>query len=183
MAREIATFIWCDPCNLDEVREQGVEHVVTYGSWKPRRIALCERHEKELLNPMLEVLKEAEVDPGGQVGRPRAAESTVNTINCAICSKSLKNRGSLGSHVRSSHDMMLSAYWETYPDADGNPRNDAPQGDDALPLEEATPTSDLVKESCPDCGKEYEGSASRINQIIGVHRAKTHGVKGKKTKK
>jgi hypothetical protein len=39
-----------------------------------------------------------------------------------------------------------------------------------------------VTEACPDCGKEYTQTAARINQTIGIHRARAHGVKGK-TKK
>lgn len=177
MARDLVTYIWCDPCLAEEVREEGREHTLTYGGWKARRIAMCERHEKEVLNPLLDILKDGEVDPAAApAGRPRTAEATVNKIECRLCGAKLKNSGSFGSHTRQKHELNLTDYWAQFPDQRAEVLG-AGGGDD-----DGQPTLDVDEEritrACEVCGDEFTQSASRINQVIGVHMSKKHGVKG-----
>jgi hypothetical protein len=64
MAREIIMSTWCDPCIANGERAEGEEFIVRVGvkkSDKPRIIALCEVHQKEMLAPVLDILKGAPV--------------------------------------------------------------------------------------------------------------------------
>ena len=104
---------------------------ITVGNWKPRLVAMCERHEKELLTPLMEILREVAVAPESAPARPGKFTPVEGGIECQICGANLKNRGSMGSHVRQMHDMLLTDYRAQY--ENGQPAKDDTDGPAYVP--------------------------------------------------
>jgi hypothetical protein len=157
MAREVIVKTWCDPCLAEDVNEEGTELapilLPELGGTKPRVVAVCEVHRKELYQPLLDLLAEhgQMVDEDGNPTGPRGsykkrANSTQGPLTCPAegCDHSSPNRSALSSHVRNMHDTTLSVL----------------QG-------EETPYE------CPECGLK-----SARPQGIAAHRRKVHGVVG-----
>lgn len=156
MAREVIVRTWCDPCLAEDVQEDGVELapllLPELGGTKPRVVALCEVHRKELYQPLLDLLEEhgqmvdEEGNPSGPRGKYTRAKDVPNPLGCPAegCSHESPNRSALSSHVRNMHDTTLSVL-----------------------LGEETPYE------CPECGLK-----SARPQGIAAHRRKVHGVLG-----
>lgn len=182
MPTEVLIRAWCDPCYRDGVHEEGISRTLGIDRAKPRKLILCERHQKELVGPLEELLNEmgAPVD-AADVAAPSAGSGGVvitdETQYCKLCqpNKPLKNKSSLASHVRQYHEM----YMHEYRDKVGEPQSvRAPKpGEEAL--FDRIETCDVEVDGQP-CGKTYTGRYAP--QQIGVHKAKKHGIKGPKTK-
>lgn len=156
MAREVVVHLWCDPCLAEDQHVEGQELTLVLpdlpGS-KPRVVAVCELHRKELYQPLLDLLAEhgqtvdEEGNPTGQRGpkRKRASSSPASEA-CPECGHVAPNRQALGSHCRSRHGKSIA-------ELEGK----------ELPY------------VCPECGLR----TSRP-QGLGAHRKAAHGVIGGK---
>ena len=176
MAREIIQRVWCDPCLINSEGEEhsdATETVITVGSMKPRNLALCDRHAKEMLDPLVEVLKEVAIAEPAVQARVATAVAPSDRITCAECGRTLKNRGSLGSHVRNGHGFTLAEYWGKHPDAEG--RDSA--RDLQLPLDNDVERTTVACDLC-DWVSPNPVMPNRVKQTLGVHKAKAHGIRG-----
>lgn len=190
MARQIIQQIWCDVCikhgeddGQDPVYVEGAEVNITLGGLRMRTPAFCPVHEKEYIAPLEALLRDLPVaEVSDAVAPVFATDPKRREIECRICGRTLHGKASFGSHVRQMHDMQAAEYRQKYPDADMGGRPRARRGQDAeqLPLDESSQQqpSELVTEACSECGKTYSATPSRIRQVLGVHKAKTHGIKG-----
>jgi uncharacterized C2H2 Zn-finger protein len=149
MVREIIT--WCSPCYANDVRTEG-RSVALAVDGRPQLVDVCETHDKEIVQPVRELLA-AHGQPLERAGvEPTARERH----RCPECGKLLKTRDTLSKHLRSMHGQSLK-------DALGD------DDDDELPIE--------VDESskpygCPDCARRFE-----TPQGLGAHRNRSHGYK------
>lgn len=177
MARQIIQRVWCDPCMLqadgdDEVLVEATEVTVAFGAMKPRVIAVCEVHSKELIEPLRDMIQGLPTVDGGNPGsgRPKAAVAAENEVECLVpgCGARLKNRGSLSSHVRQSHDMPLVEYRKQYE-----------QGQGQLTLDDE-PEKIKVECNVEGCSKTYNINPKRANQVLAIHRSNAHGMKAEK---
>lgn len=128
MARELEIKIWCDPCFVEDIKTEGEELApVALAGTKPKVLAMCERHRKELYDPFVAVLTEYGVTLE-QLGRTRpgvkksptassASEgappsqatdsSTGRPVQCPDCTESRKNPAGVSKHLRSEHGKSL----------------------------------------------------------------------------
>lgn len=152
MAREVIVNTLCDPCLAEDVRTEGRELPAIQLPGVPgkaaRVVAVCERHDKELLQPLVALLTEhgQAVDAEGQPtstarGNRRGKANNQEAMTCPVCGHSSPNRGALASHARNMHDAALGEL-----------------------LGEATLT-------CPECGR----LCSRP-QGLAAHRRSAHGI-------
>lgn len=196
MAREVKTLIWCDLClELDAVQAEGEEMpAITVGNKKPRVLALCKGHQVDFFDKFVEVLESAgiTVDQLTNPGRPTRSSavrphprtldaSTGKGVMCPIegCeAKPLKNVSTISSHLRQIHAMSL---YEAVGkdgqlfDADGDPV-EMPE----IRAPRSTPP-EVTRAECdqPGCDTVYEyPKHTKPVQALGVHMAKTHGIKG-----
>jgi hypothetical protein len=162
VAREVIFKTWCDLCLAAEQKNvEGIElpalALPEVGN-KPRVVALCEVHRKELYDPLVEVLREhgqiadEAGQPTGHTG-PRgpykkrgatAKENVPGGMDCPQCGHNSPNRSALSSHVRNMHDATLG-------EVTGRP----------TPYE------------CPECGRGFVAP-----QGVAAHRRIAHGVPG-----
>lgn len=145
MVREIIT--WCSPCFAEDVREQATTVVVALDGGKPRALDVCERHNKELVEPLRELLAEL-----GQLVDPASSHSSSEHV-CSIagCGKSYKSGQSLGKHMRRVHNMAM--------------------GDQSSPAE-PLPDESHMRHQCPEegCDRGFD-----TPQGLGAHRSRLHG--------
>lgn len=157
MAREVILRTWCDLCLDNDVNEEGVELapllLPEVGGNKPRVLALCEVHLKELYQPLVDALVEHgqmvddDGNPTGPRGRYKKAASKGGDGEdwaCPACDHVSPNRAALNSHARGRHGKSLAAL----------------QG-----AEE--------KFECPECGMR-----SARPQGLAAHRRSVHGIIG-----
>lgn len=90
MAKEIIS--WCDVDMLDDVKVPGRTVRVQIGLAQPVEVDLCEQHEKQLVEPLRELIE--------QHGQPTAA---VDDLTCPMCSKRYTKKESLAKHIRAKH--------------------------------------------------------------------------------
>lgn len=195
MAREVVTNIWCDQCLEDEDERYSPARElppIVLGNAKPRILALCERHEKELYEPFRQLVMEVGVvaSPGSPAATRMpgtAPGSGVYFCPVPTCPKHthpLKHEQSLRNHARNIHESTVSKLREEFGEPGGeHPGGGAPDDAlfaDALPDEEEGPPGGVAVAACEDCDVVYEWpKAKRPTQALGVHRAKVHGVPGK----
>lgn len=205
MAREIELKIWCDPCmEIDGERVEGLEmEAVTIGNKKPKVIAMCPQHKEDFFDPFVEALQNmgTTVDSLQNSGRVRdsgkhsrqlpAAPPDGSGLQCPVeecAQKGLKNVKSISSHLRSVHDanlyMVIGKDGQLFHD-DGRPLTPMPEirafERDGEPPNPAR--VECEEEGCtsgPNGGPAvYEWPTNRKPaQALGVHMAKTHGIKG-----
>jgi hypothetical protein len=153
MAREVIVKTWCDPCLGEDAHSEGRElpalHLPELPGPKPRVIALCERHEKEVYQPLLNLLLEygQPVDDDGNPSGPRGRygqASGPDAVTCPDCGHVSPNRSALSSHSRGQHGKSLAQLL-------------------GLP----------APYICPEC--DY---ASNRPQGLAAHRRAVHGVVG-----
>lgn len=152
MAREVVVHLWCDPCLAEDQHVEGQElpplHLPELTGNRPRVAAVCERHYKELYQPLLDLLEEhgQPVDEEGNPtavrgkGRPRKSDQP---MSCPSCGHTSPNRGALASHVKLMHSTTLAEL-----------------------LGEGTLT-------CPECGQQCARP-----QGLSAHRRSVHGIEG-----
>lgn len=170
MAREIVTKIWCDPCSIrsgdgDPELSEATEEIVQIGTAKPRLIAVCEVHRKELIDPLREIIKDLPtLDSANGPMKPRSS-GEVNTELCKECNTPLKNRSSLTSHVRQIHNLTVGEYREKH---------------EMTEEERAASLAGKVEVKCDQEGCDWTKPAtpSRQNQVLGVHKSRAHGIAG-----
>jgi hypothetical protein len=173
MAREVILRTWCDVCLAKDQNEEGIElpplHLVP---GKPRVVALCEVHRKELFDPLVELLKEhgQPVDPDGNPTpgvrghyQPRRGQRSTPAnerklaeggVPCPFpgCGMVSKSRPSLQHHTTRMHQVSLDTL-------------------EAAPPGEVETVAALPKAyECPDCERTFETPQGR-----GAHRARAHG--------
>lgn len=183
MAREVITKIWCDVCLQDDVYTDGSETPpITIGSLKPRVMALCDVHVKEVFDPIKELLTElGQVLPQqGTMARmpgtsPGSGVWPCPDPQCAKHTRPYKHEQSLRNHVRQEHQMALTEWNEKFGIVEeGALFADAPKADDG-------PAVTTVKCDQPGCDVSYSyPDYKRPAQAMGVHRAKAHGIRGAK---
>lgn len=147
MVREVIT--WCSPCFAEDVREQATTVVIALDALKPRALDVCERHRKELVEPLRELLSEMGVIVDSSTPAPQSRSSSYSYEHaCSFdgCGKSFKSSKSLSTHRRVVHNI----------DSEGKPRGDESK----------------LKHQCPDpdCDRGFD-----TPQGLGAHRAKLHG--------
>ena len=128
---------WCDYCmEVDAAQEPGTEVVVQLDYGNPTRIDLCDRHTKELVTPLADLLRNhgvtAEPSPGRAlrtVTNPAPAKksarkkpakkkaatgATCLVPDCASGGTVFKNANSMFAHVSQAHKMGRPAYRAKY---------------------------------------------------------------------
>lgn len=162
MAQQVRIEITCDPCKADGIYNVEAETLppVTVGHGKgvkPRVLDMCERHRKELYDPLAELLErdgrnedgsrrrrkpapvQAEPEPEPELPEPQRTH--VESHICPTCSRSdFKTDASMRQHSTRVHGIKLEPA-----DAQGTLEN-----------------------MCPDCD---EGPYKNL----GAHRARAHG--------
>lgn len=190
MAREIVTRIWCDVC-LHEGEQVEAEEMppVAIGTMKPRLLALCERHTKELFIPLRDVLVElGQIIPatglGSAGGSAGGGSSEIGVWPCPVpdCDKHATpytHKQSLRNHCRDVHDSTLSALRTKYPAG----KDEDPTSNQQVARRNEQVTAKSV--TCPECEKPFRfPEYAQPTRALGVHRAKEHGVPGvSKTRK
>lgn len=128
MARELQVKIWCDPCATQDLRTEGVETpLVTIGGNKPRMVALCEPHRKELYDPFAEIItnlgvtmdqiesnrapKRVKAKSGSDAPPPSQmpGSSTGKAIKCPLgdCDETRKSPSGVADHLRKHHSTTM----------------------------------------------------------------------------
>lgn len=149
----------------DPVLEEGLEVVIQLGTLKPRLIAVCPVHRKELIDPLSDIVKDLPtVDAVNVPGRPRQG-AEMNTALCKACDTPLKNSSSLASHVRQIHNLTLGDYREQY---------------EMTEEERAAQAQEKVQATCTEEGCDWSTPArpNRVNQVLGLHKQRAHGIAG-----
>jgi hypothetical protein len=180
MAREVQVFLLCDPClNEEDVRTEGDTFVVAVGNLKPREIVMCERHYKELLQPLHDMLPDLPTTDAVASPQPSPDEPQ----SCRICGKThLKNLQTLQGHVRNMHGMKWRDYKTQYlgEEAPAKPAKPSPTVDQGQ-LEFEGEVPDEFKCNVDGCDKVYDPREyGRPLQALAVHKAKVHGIAGAK---
>lgn len=197
MPKELVVNAWCDPCYEDGEHEPAEEIVVALGDlarMKPQVALLCERHRKEIYEPLHELMAAFGAVSGADVPRSSARsrpESRRQTppVMCGIpgCDAGyLKNMGSFGSHVRQLHGMTVTEYREKYgePIQVGGAGPSSASSDPELPIDEEPGPIGDSEATCEECGKVYSHALgnNRPTQALGVHLARVHGIRSPKRK-
>lgn len=190
MTRELVVNVWCDVC---EDREPGETTPPLLADGKTRTLDLCERHRKELVDPLLAALREHGAAAEERAAlptsaaprrtrRPRAEVPPEGEIVCKV--PGCVRRGVAGSstvlafkqHVRTRHDLTAQEYVATY----GKPRTIA-----GAEVELWAPDPEPVVPGDPwvcgvdDCTKRYDPEEYAMPaQALGLHRRTAHGVDG-----
>lgn len=151
MAREIIVHLWCDPCLAEDQRVEGQELpplvLPEVPGNRPRVAAVCERHRKELYQPLIDLLTEhgqaldEDGNPTGPRGGSYGKAKGDKAMTCPECGHTSPNKGALSSHVRNMHDTTLAELL----------------GEATLP--------------CPECGQKCGRP-----QGLAAHRLRSHGV-------
>lgn len=189
--KQIQTLIWCDLCyGSDESQEEATHRDVTVtiglgARTKPHSLDLCERHFKELIEPLQAALQEFGVvvpeaagaapkkhRPAGEAATGRkTAVPGEGPFRCELCDSTLVSMGSFGSHVRQIHSMTLGEYRETY----GAPVEVPADPDLFNDVNNMGP----AEATCEICGESWShaNGNTRPAQARGVHMRRKHGVK------
>lgn len=182
MAREIVTRIWCDVC-LHEGEQAEAEEMppVAIGTMKPRLLALCERHTKELFLPLREVLVElGQIIPstglmaagGGGAGTTETGVWPCPVPDCEKHTLPYTHKQSLRNHCRDVHNSTMTELKAKYPANDEDPVSNQQV---SRRNEQVT----VKQVDCPECGQPFQyPKYAQPARALGVHRAKAHGVPG-----
>lgn len=138
MVREIIT--WCSPCYAEDIRSEGTSVVLTINGSKPQSVDVCETHEKEIVEPLRELL----AAHGSRIESATVAP-TVGRRLCPHCGASLKSADSLAKHIRRSH-------------------GEAPD-----PTQPMVDESELAH-GCPDCERRFatpQGMGAHRSRVHG----------------
>lgn len=186
MAREIVTHVWCDYCmEEDDTRSPATELApitIMVGNrviFKPRMLALCDKHEQDFNANYYEPLKDY-LTTFGQIPEGETvvgSEENKRRVRCPIpdCdSRPFKHTASMRSHVRRHHNLTMGQVEDKY-------------GADALP--KSNPVDEEREPYTLECGeRDCDVSYTypdyrRPEQALAVHKARTHGIAGAKKQK
>lgn len=172
MAREVITRVWCDLCLSEDTQTEGVETPpITLGGHKPRVLALCDVHTKEVYDPLRDLLREfGQVVDETAVRLPGTSPGSgifpCPDPTCHKHVKPFKHEQSLRNHAKGVHGKSVTELRAVL------------AGE-----EPPAPVEPLVTEAkCdqPGCDKVYAYPAfKRPRTALGVHKAKAHGIPGK----
>lgn len=199
MVKQIITRVWCDLCFAEDESETPGEDsgpLLLPGMKKPKSLDLCDRHNKQYIEPLAQLLAdhgkatdEVEVVKAGArkgSSSPRKeGHAGTGPYFCKVpgCTGYQNKQGyktvhNLTHHARSIHGLSVAEYREQY-GIEGN----APtrEGDnDMLFVPER---SDIQVFACdaPGCDVTYDSATNgRPAQALGVHKALKHGIKGER---
>lgn len=124
MPRKIQVLQLCDPCYaIDEQEVDGTEYVFTAPGIKgARALTVCERHDKEFVQPLLEILADAPPadqpsTPGRTPRKPRGrtpdsftADGTKWPCQVPDCGAVSVSSGGLKQHVTNIHQIEQVDY-------------------------------------------------------------------------
>lgn len=187
MAREIV--VWCDLCLEQDERVAGRELPpigITLGNramFKPRVLAVCDGHEKELNEDLLEPLKQFLTD-FGQIPEGETvvgSEENKRKVRCIVpdcSSRPFKNKATMQGHVRNQHGLQWREALAKYGEGE-----EAEQMQRELKLDqEQEPFT--VECDQDDCDVAYSfPEYSRPIQALAVHKSAKHGIRGQKSQK
>jgi len=107
--KEVEVRAWCDKCYSDaEARSEAVTHKVTIGTLGPLELELCDLHDKELLEPLRQLLTERGSPPARKPpARPVVPPNPRNRpdANCPICGNRMLDT-SITNHVYQVHGRL-----------------------------------------------------------------------------
>lgn len=203
MAKEMTIHVWCDACAITEQKEPAsTTPPIAIGANKPRTLDLCDRHTKELVTPLLDLLVQdgsvveggpsvATLKPGrrSRAGIPKGGvNGTPGPFDCKVpdCTgrhsfvkggRGYPNLGALKAHISYAHELTFTDYEEQY----GEARAEQPPGDHPSLLDQELPDPGPNFVCGIDgCDKSYPPDEFKApKQALGVHRAQAHGVPGK----
>lgn len=153
--KQIIVLAKCDPCLAEEIETPGTRTVIASLGGEPKEFDVCDRHDKEIVEPFAEILRAFGVKVGKPprkmatqptwtptkgTGPPVAAEGSVieyderGYVKCPACSHHY-SRGTVVSHIERVEGVVIER-----------------------PM------------SCPSCDASYD-----TPQAIAVHRGKAHG--------
>lgn len=173
MARELV--IWCDICMLDEVKSEGVERTLTIDNLKPRKLAVCEQHDKEIIEPIRQMLldlgqtEDGKVRPTPTAPRgPALASDDNGRVPCVLCTETSKSEGGLVQHVRLHHKMGRAEY--KLISSGRLSLEQVQKGDwDAMECDDEF--------RCPECRQPFPPDLMEVwKQAMIQHRKRKHGV-------
>lgn len=183
MAREVVTHVWCDVCLQEDNYSEAKElPPITLGGMKPRVLALCELHEKEVYQPIRELLTELGVVADSlHTGTKFPGTSPGSGVwpcpdpGCPKHTKPYKHEQSLRNHARDVHNVSITVLRKQFgPGGGGAP-------DEALFDEEDPGPAPAVTEAVCDvegCDKVYAWPEIRYPAVaLGVHKSKAHGIR------
>jgi rubredoxin len=118
MAQELIVSTWCDACLAEGERTEGEPVSVALGRSVALILDLCERHRKELVDPLAETLAEHGRRPDGKpVKRARAAAPVEGTgserPSCPVCGASPSTFGAMSGHLRRMHGTTVTEAYGT----------------------------------------------------------------------
>lgn len=114
MSKEVKIIAWCD--GLDHAVVGSVpatgEHVITMDDNKAKILDLCDVCEKELIEPLRQLLAFA-ADAKKTTKKATSSSSTSYRVNpgptqCPLCPTIPKSRGALGQHLKVRHDTTFT---------------------------------------------------------------------------
>ena len=127
MVSQIRIETWCDACRQEdpESMEPAQSQEVQLGKLL-RNLDLCERHQKQLLQPLLELMQAAgqtvrsssTPGPRPRAKRQGAHNQGVAPAPCLWCPEVFPTQGGLSSHLMTNHQLTSSitdAYGSTCP--------------------------------------------------------------------
>ena len=139
--KELIVRAWCDACIADDdtARAEGTTSKVSIDVLGPLELELCERHEKELLEPLRRLLAGHGSSPEPKnASRPAPPPSLPPMRDCPLCRANV-TQYALPTHIYSVHGGL-------HPD-DPQPRQTGP---------------------CPECGKAFQQLANHRNRAHGI---------------
>jgi len=106
--KEVQVLAWCDACRADddEARVEGTTHKVRVDDVGLLELEMCERHDKELLEPLRRLLGEHGAPPAKAKASPSPPAPSADTrdARCPLvsCGARMQQR-SLVNHVYQAH--------------------------------------------------------------------------------
>lgn len=193
MARKI--IVLCDIClsDRDEEVEAVREETITFGTLKPRAIAVCEGCGEQLAALKTLVTEYGQITESAAVAAPKSRRGAKygsgaiqpNADGDYVCDlpqcegRAFRDLRSQRAHGLQQHGMPAAEYGAALNAA----RGQAPEPslfEDKQP-EEPTGVPGEFKCDQPGCKQEYDpANYARPAQALAVHKARTHGISGKR---
>lgn len=192
MPKEVVVNAWCDPCFAEGEHEPAEEYTLGFADlarMRPRTLLLCERHRKEVYEPLRNLVEEFGATAGSELPGPvkKSRQRGPRALDygpfpegqweCPVpdCdSADLKDRTAVQRHTRIVHGVILGELLA----------GRAPAGEDR---EERRPTPEMplrnipeqgVPMFCPfdDCNLGRGGKPSKNKRSLATHFTQRHGI-------
>ena len=194
MPKEIVVNAWCDPCYAEGEHSPGDEVTIAVADlarMKPRTLLLCERHRKEVYDPLREFLVVYGVATDTDAPTPSPAKRRATSTRTRSdygpypegewvcphpeCDRSdLKDKEKLQRHMRADHEITLGDFLAQH---GGVVEPTPPRATPDMPLRSIPETG--IKMFCPfeDCKfNRAGGSPSKNKRALAQHFSQRHGV-------